>query len=778
MRRLLIAVMFLQTGTFAQGIGVTVSGRVTPAPGAVAASLNALRVVIVPSGYPPKTMEAVVSADGSFQFSKVPGGPYIVRLLPGTASTQSDTPNPAQAIFVGSQDISGIEMAGPQIITGRVVVEGGGALPLALGASDTFVQGRIEARAPVLLQQPQRGGPPFNGVRASDSESFRADGAFGLALFAGEYRVSLSGLPAGYTVRSISYGTTDLMQEPLKVVGSSSQEIRVTLRHAPGFSVRGRVTGLPAGSLPPGVAVMTPGASTRVNADGTFELRDVPAGSRAITLTRNGASYLSGQGVARSQLSTVNTTVVDRDIDGILLPWTPLTPISGNLVMLDKTGAVMAGVPPNAVVTLTSRDGKPIKGGCDTPDCHTDILTLFATPEGSLSENHRLVPPGESDVRIERLPPGYVVISLKSNGVDLLKEPLRITASTPSVDIQVVVQNTSGARMRGTVAASNMSPFFPQRVTLQATPGGPRGGGGGLPPAYQSAVAPDGAFEFSGIPAGTYSLVTNPDGSLAFGSTTSNIVVTDQDLDAVPIIGLSDAFVPNSIQAANEAAAFLNVTTVQRLQNSYNSSMQRYATIPDLVAAGLLNPSFSGTNSGYTLSVSATESDFVVSAIPVSAATGRYEFYFLHNGGSRALKITGSRDAGTAMDPVSGCGSDAPLCLRYGQTGGVAMPTLRGRVSIVDGPRGSSTLPAGLYVGAASTDGAGNLTALGNDGTFQVQLFAKPGEYRVVVQNLPAEYTIKSITSAGIEIPNGTFKTAAGGVSPGLFEIVLTSRPR
>jgi hypothetical protein len=737
--------------------------------------LNALRVVIVPSGYPPKTMEAVVSADGSFQFSKVPGGPYIVRLMTGTANAQSDTPNPTQAIFVGSQDIGGIDIAGPQIITGRVVVEGGGALPLALGASETVAQGRIEARAAALPLQPQRGGQPLNAIRAADTQSFRADGAFALALFPGEYRVSLTALPAGYSVRSISYGTTDVLQEPLKITGSSSQEIRVTLTHAPGFSIRGRITDMPSGILPPGVAVTTTGANARVNADGTFELRGIPPGPRTITLTRSGASYLSGQ-IGRSMLSTANITDVDQDIDGVLLRWVPLTPISAKLVTFDKAGAVMADVPPNAVVTLTSRDGKPLTGSCDYQGCRPDILSLSPTPAGSLSTY--LLPPGESNVRIERLPAGYVVISLTSDGVDLLKEPLKITASTPAVNIQAVVQNTSGARVRGTVAASNMAPLFPQRVTLRATPGGPRGGGVGLPPTYPSDVAPNGAFEFSGIPPGTYSLITNPDGSLAFGSTTSNIVVTDRDLDAVPIIGLSDAFVPNSVQAANEAAAFLNVTTVQRLQNSYNSSMQRYATIPDLVAAGLLNPSFSGTNSGYTLSVSATESDFVVSAIPVSAATGRYEFYFLHNGGSRALKITGSRDAGTAMDPVSGCGSDAPFCLRYGQLGGVAMPTLRGRVSIVDGPRGSSTLPAGLYVGAASTDGAGNLTALGNDGTFQVQLFAKPGEYRVVVQNLPAEYTIKSITSAGIEIPNGTFKTAAGGVSPGLFEIILTSSPR
>jgi hypothetical protein len=40
-------------------------------------------------------------------------------------------------------------------------------------------------------------------------------------------------------------------------------------------------------------------------------------------------------------------------------------------------------------------------------------------------------------------------------------------------------------------------------------------------------------------------------------------------------------------------------------------------------------------------------------------------------------------------------------------------------------------------------------------------LFAKPGEYRLVVQNLPAEYRLKSITSGGIEIPNGIFKTSA-----------------
>ena len=51
-----------------------------------------------------------------------------------------------------------------------------------------------------------------------------------LALVAGEYRVTTVRLPAGFTVRSMTYGATDLLNSPLRVDGPANTRIEVTLR--------------------------------------------------------------------------------------------------------------------------------------------------------------------------------------------------------------------------------------------------------------------------------------------------------------------------------------------------------------------------------------------------------------------------------------------------------------------------------------------------------------------------------------------------------------------
>jgi hypothetical protein len=57
------------------------------------------------------------------------------------------------------------------------------------------------------------------------------DGAFVLPLGEGDYRISLGRLPAGVSVKSIAYGASDLIANPLKLDGTSAPtEIRLTLQ--------------------------------------------------------------------------------------------------------------------------------------------------------------------------------------------------------------------------------------------------------------------------------------------------------------------------------------------------------------------------------------------------------------------------------------------------------------------------------------------------------------------------------------------------------------------
>jgi hypothetical protein len=66
---------------------------------------------------------------------------------------------------------------------------------------------------------------------ASMATAVRSDGEFRLPLVEGEYRISLGSLPAGISVMSIAYGSSDLLNLPLKLDGTeAAREVRVTIR--------------------------------------------------------------------------------------------------------------------------------------------------------------------------------------------------------------------------------------------------------------------------------------------------------------------------------------------------------------------------------------------------------------------------------------------------------------------------------------------------------------------------------------------------------------------
>jgi hypothetical protein len=751
----------------------TVRGRVSPPPGA--AGSRSMRVALISSGYPPETLEAAVKADGLFEFTKVPSGPYAVRLLTGPYSGfQPDFPYPTYAVFVGDRDVTGLELGGPIAVIARVTVEGGGALPLdALAVVNAAATGRTIDRQPL-----------------------RADGVVPLFVPPGEYRIALSGLAAGYTVKSITSGNANLLQEPFRVSSGTAPEFQVILSPstAPSFSIRGRVTGLPTGEIARGrISIITGAASSPVNPDGTFEVRGIPPGAREINLLRNGSSIYSGRGLmgGYSRLSTANVTVVDRDISGVELPWAPLAEISAHVTLLDRAGAVMAGLPADTIdyvedptsITLTNRLGKPIAGGCDDPPC--DILTLPIRTDGMSGFGTQLIPPSENDVRVEGLRAGYVVKSISSGAVDLLKEPLKIDATTAAVTIRVVLQNTNGARVSGRVITSAATPLVPRQVTLRGTTGIPR--------PLLAPVAPDGTFEFLGVSPGGYTLLANPDGPLTAGSTTTNIVIGDRDVTGLALAGLSDVLVPSTAQFANEAAALQNVRAIIEQETMFNIPTGRYGTLPELVSAGLLNSAYTSPVSGYTLSVTATASDYTVAAIPVSAAAGRYEFYYFggdrHVGG-RYLKFSGAPGGkpgqfqfdsrgqplspnGIPMPRVQTCDDVTPVCFRMFPALGGPPREVSGKVTVATANGSLSSVPLNIFAGLISSVGEGHLMGVRADGSFRVEIADQPAEYRISVNNLPAGYSVKSATAGAVDLMKAPLRIGLAGTSTPSIEITL-----
>jgi hypothetical protein len=79
---------------------------------------------------------------------------------------------------------------------------------------------------------------------------------------------------------------------------------------------------------------------------------------------------------------------------------------------------------------------------------------------------------------------------------------------------------------------------------------------------------------------------------------------------------------------SNETVAIAELRTIDTAEVTYlYGPAGKYGTIPDLIAAGLLDSRFDGPLSGYTFVVTASDRDYTAIAAPVSTKTGRYGFY-------------------------------------------------------------------------------------------------------------------------------------------------------
>src|SRR6516225_4804601 len=83
-----------------------------------------------------------------------------------------------------------------------------------------------------------------------------------------------------------------------------------------------------------------------------------------------------------------------------------------------------------------------------------------------------------------------------------------------------------------------------------------------------------------------------------------------------------------SRQAAQESAAVAQVRTINTAEVTYLSSNQgSYGDVVSLVSQGLLDNRFISSVSGYNFAVSASGSNYTVTAMPTSANAGRYGYY-------------------------------------------------------------------------------------------------------------------------------------------------------
>jgi hypothetical protein len=191
--------------------GVRVSGRVA---GVSAAGRSRLTIVIQgPSRSDPRS-EVQLSADGTFEFSGIQPGAYSVGVAgPGVARDTSSV----KSIVVAGRDMRDIDLTAvvQMRVEGQVVV---------LDRSGREA-GILPRPASIAFVNPDTGGANV----MVDSR-----GHFTLLLREGEYTMSLPRLPDGFSVKSISSGSTDLLKTPLKIEWTTGQlPVTVTIEYAP-----------------------------------------------------------------------------------------------------------------------------------------------------------------------------------------------------------------------------------------------------------------------------------------------------------------------------------------------------------------------------------------------------------------------------------------------------------------------------------------------------------------------------------------------------------------
>jgi len=199
-------------------------------------------------------------------------------------------------VEMGNADVNIVTIpASPGIlISGRIVIERNAASdPVPdLRAIRINVQrdpdmiGMPSAMMPLpRVSSPSAGNPP---VQTMANGQPAANGAVSLLVGSGDFRVTVSGLPAGAYVKSIRIGASDILSDGLHVDGAIENPLEVIIGTDAG-EISGAVLDQRLHSVPNAVVALTPDSPTlrqrpdlyksaSTDSNGKFRLQDVPPG--------------------------------------------------------------------------------------------------------------------------------------------------------------------------------------------------------------------------------------------------------------------------------------------------------------------------------------------------------------------------------------------------------------------------------------------------------------------------------------------------------------------
>jgi hypothetical protein len=338
--------------------------------------------------------DIAATSDRTFEFLQVLPGTYRLAVAVGIVLS------PATEFRV-ENDVTDVELKAPRPLTvpGRLTVEGT----------------RLSNLPSVNLEIQQLSSG--NAVMVYVAENFR------LSLGEGEYRLVVRTVPFGYEVKSLKYGSTDLLNEQLKITDPVSESIQLVLgvlpeARASGVKITGRVTGVfpsgnpqrlllfPAEPKDPVYAAF-PDNATGLQPDGSFQFERVPPGTylaRLITMPPSEA---------------VRIVVEAKDVTGVEL-------VSKGQVEVSGTVTFEGEGPPLELTRVTVR---AVQDRQADPSRASEDESIFA---GSVTFGARVaadgtfklvVPSGNSRIQVGG-PTGYGIKSVTQGSKDLRREPL------------------------------------------------------------------------------------------------------------------------------------------------------------------------------------------------------------------------------------------------------------------------------------------------------------------------------------------------------------------
>jgi len=337
-----------------------------------------------------ETLTAPVGRDGQFEFPMVLPGTYTARSVPAVVLS------PTTPITVGATNVANVEIRIPPTreISGKITVRGNVPVPrviftLANGAAPININQGVVSNAAGNVSVPTNVG---------------TDGVFKVTLPEGERAISIlpSSLPSGYSVDSFTYGTTDLLKNPMRVALTDTAEIAIAVdaTTVKPHNVSGKVTGL---LTTQGVRVVLQGGNlgtgveSPVSPDGSFAFTDILPGNYSARLS------LSGHVVAGS------VNVGNNDVTNLVINYPRLFSIGAH-VLVEGDAADSMNVPP-ITLTATSATGSVVSSSPASGPPTPLVLTL---------------PDGEHKISVRNVPAGYALKSMQYGTIDLQKAPLKI----------------------------------------------------------------------------------------------------------------------------------------------------------------------------------------------------------------------------------------------------------------------------------------------------------------------------------------------------------------